>query len=105
MLFIYSLNMTMSSCLLLALSPINNIVKKFYNVPSTSIEWLSNMSFLGYVVLALPITYMISKWGVRLVIFMSTAANLLATVLHFIGYKGDRFYFVAVGQVFVAFSV
>lgn len=102
MLFIFSLNTAMNGCLFMSLSPINDIVRKYYDVRSVGIEWLSNMCVITYVLLSLPSTYIITKWGIRPVIFNAATCNFVATALHFAGYRRDRFYLVVIGQVFAA---
>jgi len=102
MLFIFSLNTAMNGCLFMSLSPINDIVRKYYDVQSVGIEWLSNMCVVAYILLSLPATYLITKYGIRPIIITAATCNFLATLLHFAGYQQDRFYLVVVGQVFAA---
>lgn len=102
MLFLFSLNTAMNGCLFMSISPINDIARKYYDVPSVGIEWLSNMCVLTYVALALPASVLISHWGIRPVIFGAATCNFLGTALHYAGHDKDRFYFVLLGQAFVA---
>lgn len=101
-LFIFSMNTMMNGLLFMSLSPINNIVVRYYNVPSVNVEWLSNMFMLSYIFLALPSSYLMSKWGVRPIITIASCLDFIATVLHFIGSHRDRFWLVLVGQGFAA---
>ena len=104
MLIIFSLNTAMNGCLFMALSPINDIVRKYYDVQSVGIEWLSNMCVVTYVVMSLPSTYVITRFGIRPVILTAASCNFVATVLHFAGYRQDRFFLVVIGQVFAAIA-
>ena len=61
MLFIFGLNTAMNGCLFTSITPINNIVSKYYNVGSVDIEWLSNMCVLSYVILAIPTTWCMNR--------------------------------------------
>ena len=62
MLLIFSLNTAMNGCLFMAISPINSIVRKYYDVGSVGVEWLSNMCVLSYVFLGLPATALMVRY-------------------------------------------
>ena len=62
MLLIFCLNTAMNSCLFVSISPINNIVRKYYDVGSVGVEWLSNMCVLSYIFLALPATCFMARY-------------------------------------------
>lgn len=102
MLFIFMLNTAMNGCLFMSLTPINDIVRIYYNVPSMYIEWLSNICVQIYIVLALPISFLISKWGIRPIIISAASCHCIATVFHCLGYDKDGFHFVLYGQAFTA---
>ena len=75
MLIIFSLNTAMNGCLFMAVSPINNIVRKYYNVGSVGVEWLSNMCVLSYVFLALPATSFMARYFHHLIFFVHAGAR------------------------------
>lgn len=104
MLFIFSLNTAMNGCLFMMITPINDVVRRYYEIPSVGIEWLSNMCVLTYIALAMPASFLISRWGIRPVLFTAAGCNFIGTALHFSGYTKERFYLVVLGQAFVAIA-
>ena len=106
MLLIYSLNYGLCIEMTLSLNAINTIFSQYYDIPSTSIEWLSNMSFLLYVVLCVPMTYAIDRFGIRKVLLFAAVCDVVATLLNYFGHNQDRFVFIVIGQLFtgVAYS-
>ena len=103
-LFIYALNNMMNGMVFMSLSGINNIASKYYNVSSVSIEWLGEMMLLGYIMCALPASYLISKWGVRPLLTVSACLHSLTTIIHYTAYHRDKYWLVALGQMLSAIS-
>lgn len=101
-LFIFSMNTMMNGLLFMSLSPINNIACNYYRVESDKIEWLSNLFMLTYTILALPSSYLMSRWGVRPVIMIASCLHVISASFHYAGYHRDRFWLVLGGQGFAA---
>ena len=105
MLLIYFFNNVICAELSLSLNPINNIASHYYGVPSTSIEWLSNMGVLVLVVFGILVTYFINRFGVRPVLLSGAFCNLVGTSFNFFGHSRDKFYFLFTGQIFAGFAL
>ena len=101
-LFIFSLNTTALGALFIGISPITSIGAKYYKVNDVMIQWTSNIFIVVFIIFALPASYTVYKFGIRLVLFSVTVLNILATGLHYVGYRQDKFYFVIIGQIFSA---
>jgi len=104
MLFLFSVNTMMNGTLFMGLSSISGIASKYYHVDDVLVEWLSNMYLIFYVFVALPAAYIMTKWGVRSVLVISSGFQTCAAILHYTGYKPKGFLFVIMGQILAAFA-
>lgn len=102
MLFISSVNIFLDAMMFSGLAGINNIASTYYNVSSVSIEYLTNMMSVGVIMLALPSSYLITRFGVKPLLIISAFVHSFVYILRCFAYEDDRFWLVAVSQVPVA---
>ena len=102
MLAIFSLNSMMNACLFISVAPINDLVSKYWDVEPHFIDWLPNIYFFLYTLLALPAAFSMGFFGLRPLLLLGSAFNAVATCLRFGGTKQNGFIFVLIGQLVAA---
>eukprot|EP00111_Clytia_hemisphaerica_P018777 TCONS_00055529-protein len=104
MLFIFSLCTTLNGFMFLGLSAVANVASAYYNVSTVSIEWLANMGVLIFVFVSLPVAYLVSRYGVRIVLTVATGLMVLCAVFQYLGAGKDGYTYVLIGQFFYGVS-
>lgn len=81
MLFIFSVTSASNGSTWLQYSIISDIFMRFYNVDSQTIDWLSLISLLIYVLLFLPVLWLLDKRGLREVVLVGAAFNCIGSCI------------------------
>ena len=89
----------------MSLNAVNTIASEYYGVHSTSIEWLSNMIFLMYAVLCVPLTFIINRFGVKPILVLAAFCDVASALLNYIGHDCSKFRFLVIGQMFNGFAL
>ena len=105
MLFIFGINSFGNACLFSALPSINNLVCKYYNVSSPTIDWLANTFSLMVILISLPSAYVLQKFGLRFSLIVCSSLNALATCFRFAAANQDGFAFIIIGNFLAALPV
>ncbi|XP_013365583.1 PREDICTED: feline leukemia virus subgroup C receptor-related protein 2 isoform X2 [Chinchilla lanigera] len=78
---------------------INNIFMNFYGVSSFAIDWLSMCYMLTYIVLLLPVAWLLEKYGLRTIALTGSALNCLGAWVKLGSLKPHLFPVTVLGQV------
>lgn len=85
MLFIYSFNSVVIGLLYIGISPKSVISKSYYKISDLNIQLINNLFLVVYIVTAMPSSYLVFKIGLRSVLVMASALNVLGTGFHLAG--------------------
>lgn len=77
MLLVFSSYSTSNAFMWLQYGIISDIFVRFYGTDSQSIDWLSMIYFLSYIVLILPVTWLLDKRGMREIVMVGSAFNCI----------------------------
>lgn len=98
LLFLFSLYSMSNSFMWIQYSSINNIFVRFYNTDSMAINWLSMMYLLTYIILILPIMWMLEKQGMREIVIVGSACNAIGAWIKTSSADPNRFFVTFLGQ-------
>ncbi|XP_065647378.1 uncharacterized MFS-type transporter C09D4.1 [Hydra vulgaris] len=102
MLFIYSFNSVVIGLLYIGISPKSVISKSYYKISDLNIQLINNLFLVVYIVTAMPSSYLVFKIGLRSVLVMASALNVLGTGFHLAGFGQNGFKLFITGQIFAA---
>lgn len=71
---------------------------RFYNTDSMAIDWLSMMYLLTYIILILPIMWMMEKQGMREILIVGSACNAIGAWIKTSSADPSRFFVTFLGQ-------
>ena len=80
------------------------MVVYFYSIDIELVNWMGNMFFLSYVVLAIPASFLIEYYGLRFTMIFVSLMNTGACCFRMGGLDTTGFYFCFIGQVVGAFG-
>lgn len=81
MLLIFSTYSMSNSFICLQYSAVSNIVGRFYNTSNQVINWLALSYLITYVVLILPVMWLIDKRGLRETVLIGSAFNSIGACI------------------------
>ena len=85
----------------ISLSSIASIVKVYYNVSYTAVNWLSMIYMLFYVFVVAAV-YSLNRYGLKMTIVTGTALNACGSCLRFAGAGRNGFAYVFIGSALAA---
>jgi len=94
---IFSLISMANAVIWISLSSISSIVKGYYKVADSAVNWLAMIFSVMYVFVLLS-AYCLNKYGLKFTILVGAVANAIASCLRLIGSGRDGFYFVMAGN-------
>ncbi|XP_054652903.1 feline leukemia virus subgroup C receptor-related protein 2 isoform X2 [Dunckerocampus dactyliophorus] len=77
MLFLFCIYSLSNAMMWLQYSIIGNIFKRFYNIGTLALDWLSMIYFFTYIPLIVPVMWMLDNRGLREVIVVGSAVNCI----------------------------
>ncbi|XP_031344986.1 feline leukemia virus subgroup C receptor-related protein 2-like [Photinus pyralis] len=98
MLFLFVLSYIFTNMQWNEYSVISDIVMKYYNVPSDTVNWTSMISMCFYLPLAIPGSYFLEKYGLRSGILIGAGFGCLGSWIKLFSIQQDKFWVVLVGQ-------
>nr|CAH0105864.1 unnamed protein product [Daphnia galeata] len=85
-------------------SIINNLIMKYYNVDSTTVDWTSLVYMVTYIPLIFPGAWIMDKVGLRITLLMGAFGTALGAWIKVLGAAPDLFYVALIGQTITAMS-
>ena len=85
-------------------STITDKVAVFYDVPATTVDWLSMIFMLVYIPLIFPATWLLDKKGLRLTAILGSGINFLGAAIKCFSPYSNRFAVTFVGQTIAAIA-
>ena len=101
-LLLFSFTTMLSAMLFEAYSPISQMAIRYYSVDSDTIDWFGNSYFLAYVVLALPASFLLEYYGLRITMIFVSLMNAGACCFRMGALVPKGFVFSGAGQVLAA---
>uniref|UniRef100_A0A3Q3J248 Major facilitator superfamily (MFS) profile domain-containing protein n=1 Tax=Monopterus albus TaxID=43700 RepID=A0A3Q3J248_MONAL len=98
MLFLLSIHSMSNSFMWLQYGIVSNIFMRFYGVDTVAIDWLSMIFMLTYIPLILPGTWLLDKWGMRVMLVLGSALNCIGAWIKTSTAKPDMFALTFFGQ-------
>lgn len=98
MLFIFSTYSMSNAFMWLQYSIISNIFKRFYDIDTLAIDWLSMIYFLTYIPLILPVMWLLDNRGLRDVVVVGSAFNCIGAWIKTSTADPDMFAMTFLGQ-------
>ena len=77
---------------------INNIFKRFYNVNSFAIDWMSMVFMLTYIPVIFLAIWLLDKTGLRVMAIVASSINCLGAWIKVASVKPDLFWVTMLGQ-------
>ncbi|XP_012566797.2 heme transporter FLVCR1 isoform X1 [Hydra vulgaris] len=102
MLFVFSLNSMVSGILFIGISPKSVISKNYYKTSEINIQLLNNIFPVMYTVTAMPSSYFVFKTGLRPVLVVASAMNVLGTAFQLTSSRKNGFILLVIGQLLAA---
>ena len=99
MLLLLSLTTMMSALMNVTYSPISKMVVSFYSIDIELVNWMSNLFLLAYILLAIPASFLVERYGLRFTMIFSSVMNAGACCFRMGGLDTTHFVFCFVGQV------
>ena len=65
-------------------------------------EHITNMSMIGFILCSLPVSYAMKRWSIRPFLILGSTFQFTATIIQYFAHDPDKFWLLAVGQVFAA---
>uniref|UniRef100_UPI00398EE403 choline/ethanolamine transporter flvcr2a isoform X2 n=1 Tax=Pristiophorus japonicus TaxID=55135 RepID=UPI00398EE403 len=79
-------------------SIINNVVMKYYNVASFTIDWLAMIYFVVYIPIIFPVTWLLDKKGLRVIALCGCGLNCCGAWIKIASVRPDLFAVTFFGQ-------
>ncbi|XP_060685520.1 heme transporter FLVCR2-like [Hemiscyllium ocellatum] len=77
---------------------INNIIMKYYNVASFTIDWLSMIYFVAYIPIIFPVTWLLDRKGLRVIALVGSGLNCCGAWIKIASVRPDLFAVTFFGQ-------
>eukprot|EP00061_Rhincodon_typus_P005167 g24375.t1 len=77
---------------------INNIIMKYYNVASFTIDWLSMIYFVAYIPIIFPVTWLLDRKGLRVIALVGSGLNCCGAWIKIASVRPDLFAVTFLGQ-------
>lgn len=77
---------------------IGNIFMKFYGVEAFTIDWMSMIYMVSYILLIFPATWLLDRKGLRIVALIAAAFNCAGTWIKVLSVRQDLFAVTFLGQ-------
>lgn len=101
-LFIFCLFTVINFMQFLQFTIIANVITKYYGVDTSLVDISGLVFFVVYIVLFLPISFLIEKYNLKVTAIVSTGLTLVGNVIKIFCGHPDRFYLILIGQTFCA---
>ncbi|MFH4976006.1 hypothetical protein AB6A40_002715 [Gnathostoma spinigerum] len=85
-------------------SVIANIINKFYSVSYTWIDWTSMIFMLTYVILVIPASWVVDRFGLRFAVLIAATGNCIGAWIKAFSTSPDLFWLSFLGQLIVGSS-
>uniref|UniRef100_A0A914WG69 Major facilitator superfamily (MFS) profile domain-containing protein n=1 Tax=Plectus sambesii TaxID=2011161 RepID=A0A914WG69_9BILA len=85
-------------------SIIAHIVVHFYDVSFLAVDWTSMIYMITYIPLVLPATWLLDRYGLRVVALLGGFGNALGACIKVVSASPDRFWLTFIGQAIVGSS-
>ncbi|CAL4069882.1 unnamed protein product, partial [Meganyctiphanes norvegica] len=85
-------------------SIITHIISDYYDVPSTTVDWLSMLFMITYIPLIFPATWFLQVYGLRKSIMIGSFGNMVGAAIKCFCVKPNRFWVTFTGQLIAASS-
>ena len=95
---VFSLTSMMNEEIWISLSTITSIVQRYYQVNPIWVNWLSLTYFLSMVLLLVPSSYFLNRFGLRCNMIFAGMFNVVGSCLRLIGSGRNGFAYVFVGS-------
>ena len=82
---VFCLNLGAQNMVRITESPIADVIRCYYGVDDTAVNWLSNISLVTYMVLVAPFTWFLHRFGLRVTTVIASCANACGAALVVIG--------------------
>ncbi|XP_065645663.1 uncharacterized MFS-type transporter C09D4.1 isoform X2 [Hydra vulgaris] len=102
MLFVFSLNSMANGILFIGISPKSVISKNYYKTSEINIQLLNNIFPVVYTVTATPSSYFVFKTGLRPVLVVASAINVLGAAFQLTSTRENSFILLVIGQLLAA---
>ncbi|XP_022917980.2 choline/ethanolamine transporter flvcr2a-like [Onthophagus taurus] len=101
-LFIFCFYSCMNFAQYLQFSIITNIVKRYYDLETFDVSWTSLVFMIGYIVLFIPVSYLMEKYDLRKISLGISFLTTVGTLIKLFSIHQDKYYVVLIGQTFCA---
>ena len=102
---LYCLLVGTNTLMWLSLSTITNDVESYYGVGSSDVNMLALVFYIVYVPLALPLTWMLDRFGLRVGMYVAAATNGAGGLIRIIGTGHGGYIWLLIGNVVSAISL
>ncbi|XP_037068044.1 feline leukemia virus subgroup C receptor-related protein 1-like isoform X1 [Pollicipes pollicipes] len=85
-------------------SIINNVIVRYYDVTSFSVDWTSMIYMVLYIPLIFPAAWILDKKGLRVAVMLGSFGTMLGSWIKVGSLSPDRFYVTFIGQTVSAAS-
>uniref|UniRef100_A0A8C4X1D0 Major facilitator superfamily (MFS) profile domain-containing protein n=1 Tax=Eptatretus burgeri TaxID=7764 RepID=A0A8C4X1D0_EPTBU len=79
-------------------SILNDVFTRFYSVSSSDIDWLAMTYMITYLLLIVPVTWILSHRGLRFMALVANVLNFLGAWIKALGVRPDLFWVAVLGQ-------
>ncbi|KAJ9580079.1 hypothetical protein L9F63_004271, partial [Diploptera punctata] len=104
MLFIYVCFQIGNNIQWIQYSIIANLIKKYYNVSESAVEWTSMIFMVSYLPLVFPASHFVEKVGLRWPMIIGTFATAAGACIKIGSVDRDLFWVTFIGQTLVAMA-
>uniref|UniRef100_UPI00358FFE64 heme transporter FLVCR2-like isoform X5 n=1 Tax=Myxine glutinosa TaxID=7769 RepID=UPI00358FFE64 len=95
---LFCLHSMSSSFQWIEFSILNDVFTRFYHVQTSDIDWLSMTYMFTYLLLILPVTWILSHRGLRFMALVANILNCLGAWVKALGVRPDLFWVAVFGQ-------
>jgi len=97
-LLVFVLNVLANNLMWITFAPVADVVRCYYGIDNNQVNTLSLSSAVLTALLVLPSSWLLSRYGIRFTVVLSSAANALGGALRVIGVSSEYFVILLVGQ-------
>ncbi|OUC42835.1 hypothetical protein D917_10212 [Trichinella nativa] len=83
---------------------VGNVIVDYYDVSYTAVDWTSLIYMIAYIPLILPATWVMDRYGLRLVLILGSFGNCLGSWIKCTSAAPTRFAIAFLGQTIVGSS-
>lgn len=101
---VYMLNLILNNLLWITFAPIADVMRCYYGITDDVVNTLSLVSAILALLLVLPASWLLTRFGIRFVLVISSAANALGGAIRVGGAGSGYFSLLMVGQIVSSFN-